>query len=556
VVSARSPGEVLPALRELEDLVERRGLHAAGWIAYEAAPAFDPALRAHPPGDFPLVWFGLYDAPRREEQLPPGEEEGYELGGWAPSVSRAAYDEAIAAVKGHIARGETYQVNYTFRLSAPFAGSAWGLFREMAAAQETGYAAYLDTGAHVVASASPELFFRLDGERITCRPMKGTVKRGRTTAEDRAQAAWLAASEKNRAENVMIVDMIRNDLGRIAAVGSVRVPALYTPERYPTLWQLTSTVVAETGAPLSGILAALFPCASITGAPKVSTTRIIAALEGLPRRVYTGSIGFVAPGRRAQFSVAIRTVLVDRAAGRAEYGVGGGIVWDSTSAGEYDEALLKARVLTARRPRFSLLETLRWAPGEGYALRELHVARLLDSADYFDIRVARDGVEAFLDELAGTFPAEPRRVRALLDAAGVLSAESAPLAPAPRVVRVALAAAPVDSGDVFLYHKTTRRELYERARAARPGCDDVLLHNERGELTESTIANLVVELDGDLWTPPVSCGLLPGTFRAHLLAAGKVKERVIPLKRLHDCTKIHLVNSVRGWMTAALTETC
>lgn len=552
VVSVSALDEVVPALKEVENAVEKEGWHAAGFISYEAAPTFDKALRTHPPADsFPLLWFGLYPAPRRTKDLPPAEgDTRFEV--WTPSITRPAYDQGIARIKESIARGDTYQVNYTFRLTGRLAGSPWSLFRRMIATDRVGYPAFIDTGRHVLCCASPELFFQRDGDQVTCRPMKGTARRGRTLAEDQAQADALHHSPKQRAENVMIVDMLRNDLGRLARTGSVQVTALFSVERYRTLWQMTSTVTAEIPASLTEILSVLFPCASITGAPKVSTTGIIAALESTPRKAYTGTIGFLAPGRQAQFNVAIRTVIVDRQTGQAEYGVGGGVVWDSTPAGEYAEALLKARVLTEPQPPpFALLETLRWTPAEGYLLREKHLQRLRDSAAYFDYPFDNTAVETRLQELAASFETATR-VRLLLAADGSLTHEVFPLKRENKVLHVKLAIAPVDSADVFLFHKTTQRAIYEQARAEQPGADDILLYNERSELTESTVANLVVELDGQLYTPPVGCGLLAGTFRANLIEQGAVKERVLLREDLPRCTKLFLVNSVRGWMEVEL----
>lgn len=544
--------KVLPALREIERLVNENGWHAAGFLSYESAPAFDRILAVRPVGNFPLLWFGLYPEPHQTASLPPKDGD-YHLNEWKPSVSRETYNAAITQVKARIADGKTYQVNYTFRLRNQLTGSPWSLFLDMVNAQAAGYSAFLETDSHFICSASPELFFRLDGNTVTCRPMKGTVKRGYTLADDHAQAEWLKASVKNRAENVMIVDMIRNDLGRLARIGSVRVPELFTIERYRTLWQMTSSVTAEISAPFADVLTALFPCASITGAPKVSTMKIIAALETTPRGLYTGSIGYLAPGRRAQFSVAIRTLVLERGNGQAEYGVGGGIVWDSTSKDEYAEALLKARVLTEHHPEFSLLETLRWTPAEGFFLLDEHLSRLSDSAVYFSFPFERAKTEAYLTEVAKTLSDSSWRVRLLLDRDGTLTHQLFPLPEAKdRPLRVKFASEPVNSNDIFLYHKTTRREVYERACQRQPDCDDVLLYNERGELTEASIANLVVELDGELVTPPVKCGLLGGTFRAHLLKQGKIREKIITQEDLARCTRIFLVNSVRGWQTAQM----
>jgi para-aminobenzoate synthetase/4-amino-4-deoxychorismate lyase len=585
LIIAHDLQEVIPSLHEIEELIESHHWHAAGFISYEAAPAFDKALVARTKDNearntFPPLWFGLYPAPRLV--TPPEPASAKPALSWLPSIDGETYNSAIEQIRDHIAHGRTYQVNYTMRLRTDFNDDAWNFFLHLAQTQNS-RAAYVDTGEYVICSASPELFFQLDGDTITCRPMKGTTRRGRTTAEDRERAQWLKASEKNRAENVMIVDMIRNDLGRIAKIGSVCVPELFTVEKYPTLWQMTSTVQAKTNASLTRIFTALFPCASITGAPKVSTMRIIWELETTPRRIYTGSIGYIAPNRKAKFNVAIRTALIDRSTHTAEYGVGGGIVWDSTSADEYAEALLKARVLTEETPQFSLLETMLWTPEEGFFLREKHIARLLDSAEYFDFPISGDQrwsskrrgldtdfaystsaavsrphlpkeiIETYLNEIPSQFTS-PQRTRLLLDKTGKLTFEAKSFQPSESrlPIKVALAKAPINSNDIFIFHKTTHRAVYDSARREFPDCDDILLYNERGELTEFTVGNLIVEMDGKFFTPPVSCGLLPGAFRAHLLETGQVEERILRAADLKDCKKIFLVNSVRKWQKVTL----
>lgn len=548
---------VLPALRRIEQRITRDRLYAAGFISYEAAPAFDPAYQVHPLDEFPLLWFGLYSSPRTVELPAPPAQPGYTLGGgsqWSPSVGWEEYDRAITYIKDRIANGKTYQVNYTMRLRAPFVGQPWGLFLELARSQPA-YAAYIDTGRYVLCSASPELFFDWQDDRLACRPMKGTAARGRTLAEDQAQADWLYNSEKNRAENVMIVDMLRNDLGRIAQTGSVDVPRLFTVERYPTVWQMTSTVTAASQAGLPEIMQALFPCASITGAPKISTMRIIAQLEPTPRRIYTGCIGFITPQRRAQFNVAIRTVLIDRQSGQAEYGVGGGIVWDSTSAEEYEECQIKARLLTQPQPIFSLLESLLWTPEQGYFLLPYHLRRLADSAVYFNYPLDLGQVETSLAQAVAGLPAEPHKVRLLVNRQGAVACQAAALSvdPRPAEATLLLSPVPISSADPFLYHKTTHRQVYEAARSACRGeCSDVLLWNEHRQVTESDAANLVARLDGRLVTPPVACGLLPGSMRAWLLEQGQVQEQVIGIDDLPRCAELFLINSVRKWRPARL----
>ncbi|HEV2763379.1 MAG TPA: aminodeoxychorismate synthase component I [Pyrinomonadaceae bacterium] len=546
-VVARTVAEVRPALRAVERATAR-GLYAAGFVAYEAAPAFDRALAAHDAdAATPLVWFAIFRGSAKDDT--PRAAGDFKLTTWEPSVGRAAYDACVASVRESVARGDAYQVNYTLRLRARFEGDDFAFYRNLLAAQRGRYGAYLDTGTLRVLCASPELFFRRAGTRVVTRPMKGTSRRGLWPEEDEALSRRLFESEKNRAENVMIVDLLRNDLGRVALTGSVRVESLFDIERYPTVFQMTSTVAAEVPprTTLEEIFAALFPCGSVTGAPKVSATRIIKALEPEPRGVYCGAVGFVAPGGEAVFNVAIRTVVIDAETGAAVYGVGGGITWDSTAEGEYREALDKAALLSERPAEFELLETMRLERGS-YALRERHLARLAASARYFDVPLSLESVRAALDEHAAAHRHEARRARLLVSRRGEARVESEPLVRLPaEPLPFALARTPVPRRERFLYHKTTHRAVYESRRAQVGDVFDVLLWNEEGELTEFTNGNLVLEApDGRLWTPPVECGLLAGTFRAELLARGEVSERVLTCADLERAPRCWFVNSVRG----------
>jgi para-aminobenzoate synthetase / 4-amino-4-deoxychorismate lyase len=552
IISAKRLEDVLPALWEIERLIRDNDWHTAGFISYEAAPAFDSALQTKPGTGFPYLWFGLYPQPHPVTlPAPTGPKQILD---WQATDGHEAHDSALTKIRDHIAEGKTYQVNYTMRLQANLTGSSWDFFLHLARTQNN-YAAYIDTGQHVICSISPELFFQLDGNTITCRPMKGTAQRGRTTIEDREQSEWLKNSEKNRAENVMIVDMIRNDLGKIADVGSVQVPHLFETERYPTLWQMTSTVTAKTSATLTDIFTALFPCGSITGAPKISTMKIITELENAPRKLYTGTIGYISPRRKAAFNVAIRTLLIDKESSRAEYGIGGGVVWDSSSTDEYAEALLKAQILVQQALPFLLLETLLWTPEEGFFLQEKHLARMLDSAAYFDIPITKEKLQDYFKQISSEF-FTPQRVRVLLDQTGDLRCEAI-LFETPdneEGLKACLAKAPVESSNIYLFHKTTQREVYESARKGSEEFDDVLLYNELDQLTEFTIGNLVVEFNGQLLTPPISCGVLAGTFRAYLVETGQVLERTITIDQLNRCTKIFRVNSIRRWQRVEIQK--
>lgn len=555
----RSPREIvqtarlsdIPALLDRIESATDEGYHAAGFITYEAAPAFDEAFRTHAPERLPLIWFGIYDDVISCDDIECGSMRPLD---WQPSVDLDEYNRAIERIKDYIASGDTYQVNYTMRLEAPFGGNPWALFNALRQAQNGRYAAYIDTGDCAICSVSPELFFTLSGTEITCRPMKGTAARGLTSRDDTERSRDLYESAKDRAENLMIVDMMRNDLGRIAEPGSVRVPELFAVETYDTLFQMTSTVKAHTSAGFADILRALFPCASITGAPKVRTMEIIRELETAPRGIYTGCIGYASPGRKIQFNVAIRTVCVDKASQRAEYGVGGGIVWDSDPEQEHLECLTKARVLFEELPDFQLLETMLWKPGEGYFLLDKHLRRLTDSAQYFGFRLNICDVGEQLETASEQFGNSPQRVRLLAARDGSISVESAPFEEAPPVKtwKVALSRTPIDATNRFLYHKTTNRRVYRDARAGLEDYDDVILWNSRGEVTESAIANIIIRRGSELITPPVECGLLPGTYRSHLIEAAQVREGIITIRELEEADEVYLINSVRGWMRVEL----
>ncbi|WP_242342286.1 aminodeoxychorismate synthase component I [Anaeromyxobacter terrae] len=548
VIATDDVGRVRGALAEIE-AEARRGRWAAGFVSYEAAPGLDPAIAVRR-GSGPLVWFGIHDEPMTGSAPAVAGIAAARVEGLAPEVTRAEHVAGVETVRGALGRGDAYQVNLTFRMRGRFEGDPFALYERLRRAQGGGYTGCLLVDGRAIVSASPELFFSRQGDRVTVRPMKGTARRGRDLAEDERAAAALAASPKERAENVMIVDLLRNDLGRVARVGSVKVAELFTVERYRTVLQLTSTVEARLtpAAGLAELFAALFPCGSVTGAPKIAATRIIAGLERSARGPYCGALGVVAPGGDAVFNVGIRTLDLDLASGAATYGVGGGITWGSVPEREWDEAMAKAAVLSEPGRDVELLETLRLSGG-GYARLERHLARLAGSARYFGIPLELAAVRAALEAEARRAPAEGARVRLLVGPDGRPRTEAAPLPlPSRDPLPVALARAPVDRGDRFLFHKTTRREVYASRRAERPDAFDVILQNAEEELTELTIGNLVVELDGERLTPPLDAGLLAGTFRAELLERGEVREAVLRPADLGHARRLWLVNSVREWV--------
>jgi para-aminobenzoate synthetase/4-amino-4-deoxychorismate lyase len=582
VCSACSPAEIPDLFTEIESAVAA-GHSATGFFTYECGNCFESkaGLPAPPPGQ-PLAWFGIYErsyrfdhaagiftggeppqlARFRDARQPEGEEPSVDA---AFGLTPEQYAERIAAIHEWIRAGDVYQLNFTAPYTLKVHGGIAALYAKLRARQPVEYGAFIHAqpGQRIL-SFSPELFFRIDeanGERrITTRPMKGTVARGRTTREDRERAEWLRNDPKNRAENLMIVDLLRNDLGRLAKFGSVRTERMFAAERYTTLWQMTSTVAGnlrpEVG--FSDVFRALFPCGSITGAPKVRAMQLLAQLEGQqPRGVYTGAIGFFSP-QRTVFNVAIRTLELKGNEGMM--GVGSGIVIDSVAADEYSECELKAAFLRpyayrsasniTLNDKFMLIETMLW--NGGFPLMDLHLDRLADSAEYFGFPCERAQVKSTLEAYARKFaPGEQHRVRLLLDADGELHISSEPLqlGAASGPGRVCIAVERTDSTDRWLYHKTTQRALYSVAymQAAEKGYDDVLFVNERGEVTEGAISNVFVEKDGCMFTPPIECGVLPGVYRRYLLKTRPdIEERVLKLDDLRNADAVYISNAVRG----------
>jgi para-aminobenzoate synthetase / 4-amino-4-deoxychorismate lyase len=565
VLEATRAGEV-DAVLEAAEAAAGRGLWVAGFVAYEAAPGLDADLvvRDRDPEDpfagLPLAWFAMFER-SEETTLPIPRDEGVPAapeGTWVPTTPRERYEGSVARIRELIAAGETYQVNHTMRMRSRVEGDPRGLYRDLCYAQRAAYAAYLDLGRYRILSASPELFFELRDGAIVTRPMKGTAPRGRWPEEDRAVADRLLSSAKDRAENAMIVDLLRNDLGRISRPGSVTWGDVFRAERYETVWQLTTTVTSEleAGVDLASLFRGLFPSGSVTGAPKVRTMQLIRELEDSPRGVYCGAIGYLAPAGSghpdARFNVAIRTVTLDTASGTAEYGAGGGITWDSNAGDEYEEAVAKARVLTARRPAFELLETMRHDPIEGIRHLDRHLDRLLASAEHFGFRFDEREVSEAVEKAIAAAPAAPSRVRLALDRSGTVRVACTPLPPEPEVIRVSIDDVPQDPRDVFLFHKTSRRQRYEDARRRHPDADDVLLINDRGEVTESTISNLAARIYGRWITPPIEAGLLPGIGRAVALDSGELTERTLTIEEVRSATDVALISDSRGWRRAEL----
>lgn len=567
VLRADQPDEVLSVLAAVQGEAVQ-GRWCVGHVAYEAAPAFDSALAVHPLAQSagPLAWFAVFDGPLGADvpqarawaagEVP--DVAGHAVAHWAQGPDRAVFESDITTIQRAIAAGDLYQLNHTTRLRGQLRqGQPLALFAALHRAQPGGYAAYLDQTEQQLLSVSPELFFDWDAERLLVRPMKGTAPRGIDPERDAAHAQALLESPKERAENVMIVDLIRNDLSRVAQPHSVKVPRLFHLEALPAVWQMTSDVVATArpGVGLTDVFTALFPCGSITGAPKVQAMRQIRALEPEPRGVYCGAIGVVRPGQvpgsvRATFNVAIRSVTAR--AGRLSCGVGSGITSSATAAGEWREWRHKRAFLERASEPFQLLETLALEDGELRHL-ERHLARLAGAAAHFgypwQVQRARDALQALAaSHLTGLW-----RVRLLLDAQGQPEAQAYTMEPSPAEVILAVAEQAFECADSeFVCYKTTRRAHYDAVAPSQPGVFDTILWNERGELTECTRGNLALLADGQWWTPAASCGLLAGIGREVALADGRLRERVLTLDDLRQAQGLAFVNSLRGWIPARL----
>lgn len=562
---AHQPDQVCSVLQAVQ-AAAAQGAWCVGHVRYEAASAFDPALQTHA-ADGPLAWFAVYDAPMPwpdDLALPPVHLH------WQDTCTRPTFDAALARIHSAIAAGDCYQVNYTAPLHGRWQGAApdgaaHALFAALQRAQPGGYAAMLHAGDEQVLSVSPELFFDWhdmpDGGSILARPMKGTAPRGDTPEQDQALAQALRTSPKERAENVMIVDLLRNDISRIAQPHSVQVPALFHTQALPAVWQMTSDVQARTrpGTTLADVFAALFPCGSVTGAPKAQAMRMIAELEPAPRGVYCGALGVVYPapggGVRATFNVPIRTVVLHpaRADGVvAQCGIGSGITMDASPQAEWAEWRHKRAFVERASQPFDLLETLALDAGHYRHLPD-HLARLQTAAAHFAYPCVLANVEQCLQTLASQHPTGLWRVRLLLNAQGQAHAQAFALQATPTPVRLQLVNSPfAQAHSEFTRYKTTHRSHYDAATPTNADVFDALLYNEQGQITECTRGNIAALLDGRWVTPPLHCGLLPGVGRAAALREGRLQEAVLTLADVPRVQGWAFVNSLRGWLPAQL----
>lgn len=563
-VRADAPAEVGRAFASLAR-ARREGLTAAGFLSYELGYCLEPKLAPLLPErrDVPLLLFGLFEGPAATlsgADIPRFLEECARGPAGAPALTplwdEAAYRDAFARVKEFIAAGDVYQINLTFPQDVTGAGDPVALYARLRRLARAAYGALLRLPGLDVLSLSPELFVAGEGGRLRVRPMKGTAPRGPALAEDEAAAEALRADEKQRAENLMIVDLLRNDLSRVCAAGSVRATDLFTVETYPTLHTLTSGVEGALvpGADVEAVLRALFPCGSVTGAPKIRAMEIVRALEPRPRGVYCGAVGRIDPDGTFAFNVAIRTLTLRGDAGVLN--VGSGLVYDSDAAAEYAECLLKSRFVTSAAEPFSILETMRWRPHEGFFLLDRHLARAAAAARYFQIPFDRAAIVRTLSDAAAAFGGEGRRVRLLLGQDGGVAVEAQPFVPPCPGTPVAyiVARTRLDADDPFVRHKTTRRAVYDAAaaEAAAAGADEALLLNGAGALADGGRSTLFVERDGVWLTPPLADGALDGCLRRELIETGprEIREERIWPQMLADASAVYVGNAVRGLQRA------
>lgn len=570
IISVTEPDDLKNGIALIKRALDD-GYHVAGWISYEAGLCLEDKLRPLAPEnpEVPLIHMGIYETrkildARSVDQYWQGykDSSAYELSNLHLSQDRESYERSFKRIQDYLKAGDIYQVNYTQKAFFDFKGSTRALYAALRGAQAVEYAAYIESDVLTVLSLSPELFIKKDDQKLTAKPMKGTCRRGRTSAEDQIFADTLYNSDKERAENLMIVDLLRNDLSKLAERGSVSVKRLYEVEKYRTLFTMTSTIEAEVSKEKSAVdvMTSIFPCGSVTGAPKIRAQEIIHELEGVERGIYTGAIGYFTPDGDMCFSVPIRTATIDQL-GRGELGIGGAIVADSQASSEYAECLLKAEFLTKEYPAFDLIESLLWTADGGFRSLDRHLERLEKSAEYFSFVFDPIAAQSMLEQHVKYISDKMCKVRLLLSKRGTISITSEKIEQSGDDTEkvVVISNVTTNSSDPIYFHKTTFRDLYtdefKKYKAERE-CFEVLFTNERGELTEGSFTNILIEKDGVYYTPPTECGLLRGIYRQKLLEgdALTVKEKVIYPNDLKDADQLYLCNSVRGLVPVHLVE--
>ena len=540
-LKTRNVAEVADLLAQVESYQEQ-GYYVVGYVSYEAAPVFEEKLAVHSApllGEY-LLYFTVHDSVDKSS-IPLAYDEVDLPSDWQELMSAEEYEKAIAQIHHHLRQGDTYQVNYTVQLKQDLSANPFAIYNRIVVEQEAGYNAYVEHDEMAVISMSPELFFEQNDRELTTRPMKGTTQRGVTDQEDLEQASWLEQDSKNRSENMMIVDLLRNDMNRISEVGSEHVERLCQVEQYSTVWQMTSTIKSQLreNVDLVEIFRALFPCGSITGAPKIATMEIIKNLEPQPRGVYCGTIGLLLPNGRRIFNVAIRTIQLYK--GQAIYGVGGGITWDSTWESEYREVHQKAAVLYRKQARFQLITTGKISQ-KNLLFEEQHLERLRTASRYFAFPFDSEDLIQKIEKECQTCDANQEyRLRISLSKSGEIELIRQILEPlSPTFCHAQLCLQEANLQQAFTYFKTTYRPYLNL------GEQEIIYYNKSGELLETSIGNLVLKISGKLYTPPIRLGILPGIYRQHLLETGQVEEKVLTLKDLVQAEAIYGCNAVRG----------
>jgi len=558
IISCYRLKDVKPAFLEIEHSISR-GYYAAGFISYEAGFSFEDQLKdLKSDSKFPLLWFGIYKKPiivthRERMDLLQNKKVPYSIKNIHPNISKKEYIDNIKKIKSFIRKGDTYQVNYTYKYKFDFHGSLHSFYEDLKAKQSVSYTSFIKTPEFSILSISPELFFRKDNQSIEVRPMKGTINRGRTLEEDNNNMKALGQSLKNRSENVMIVDLLRNDLGRVSRSGTVKTKRLFEVERYETLLQMISIVRSSLKKNLTpyDLFKAIFPSGSVTGAPKINTMKIIDSLEKEMRYVYTGGVGFFAPDREAVFNVAIRTVLIDNKNNKGEMGVGSGIVYDADPYKEFEECKLKVNFLTQKKNDFRLIETILHKPRKGYFLLKLHIDRLLKSSEYFNFRCDKKYILKELKKLEKSFKDSfSYKVRLLLDRDGRIKLSFSRINTNGKLAKVRFSSKKTSKEDTFLYNKTTNRDLYnkEHKKWSKKGYFDIIFTNRQNQVTEGAISNVIIKKRDFYYTPPVECGLLNGVFRRYILENDKlpIKEKILYRDDIKKADEVYMINSVRG----------
>jgi para-aminobenzoate synthetase/4-amino-4-deoxychorismate lyase len=557
--------DIAAGLGKIQAYLEK-GYFAAGYLAYEAGFAFEEYLSKLKTPESLLMWFGIYRKPLVIPSIPSGEPtdpcgKGYRLQPLGYSVMPEEYKSAVRKIKSLIAQGDTYQVNYTIKKYFDFQGNPYALFEQLCRNQEVPYAAFIKNGYEYILSLSPELFFRCRGGLVTVRPMKGTIARAKISLQDYAQALSLRDSLKDRAENIMIVDLLRNDLGRVSQVGSVRTKSLFDVGKLNTLWQMTSTVTARLKNRISWqeFFKNIFPSGSVTGAPKIRTMEIIRNLEAKPRGIYTGSIGYLSGSGNAVFNVAIRTLRIDRKNHKAELGIGSGIVWDSDIEKEWQECQVKAAFLDTKVTSFKLIETMVLKDG-CIDLFDYHLERLEESAAYFNFCFNRSKVMASIKRYIDILPKQYLyKLRLALSRDGFSSLSDERLEPIKKEKqKIIFSKFHTNSNDTFLYHKTTNRDLYtkEHNTCRKKGYFDCIFTNEFAQVTEGAISNIFIERNSKVYTPKLSCGLLNGVYRRYLLSTSlsPIQEAILYPKDIYAADKVYLTNAVSGIINVSLDK--